>query len=69
MQTGKHTVPKQVTVKQGINLYRDVNFKHKRHHIAAKTVLKINGWDYSNNGVRHYKVSGGYITASRTLVK
>ncbi|WP_341779659.1 phosphodiester glycosidase family protein [Levilactobacillus sp. HBUAS70063] len=69
VQTGKHTVPRQVTVKQGINLYRDVNFKHKRHHIAAKTVLKINGWDYSNNGVRHYKVSGGYITASRTLVK
>jgi len=69
VQVGKHTVPKQVTVKRGINLYRDVNFKHKLHPVSAKTVLKISGWDYSSNGVRHYKVAGGYITASHALVK
>ncbi|NLR31147.1 phosphodiester glycosidase family protein [Levilactobacillus tujiorum] len=69
VQVGKHAAPKQVTVKKGINLYRDVNFKHKLRRVSGKTVLKINGWDYSSNGIRHYKVAGGYITASRTLVK
>ncbi|WP_143461317.1 phosphodiester glycosidase family protein [Levilactobacillus enshiensis] len=69
VQTGKHTKPKTITVKQSINLYRDVNFKHKLHQISAKTVLKVTGWDYSNKGVLHYRVAGGYVTASHALVK
>ncbi|WP_082153182.1 phosphodiester glycosidase family protein [Levilactobacillus koreensis] len=69
VQTGKHTKPKAVTVKKSINLYRDVNFKHKLHSVSAKTVLKVAGWDYSSKGVLHYRVAGGYITASHALVK
>ncbi|MFC6261819.1 phosphodiester glycosidase family protein [Levilactobacillus fujinensis] len=69
VRTGKHTQPKTVTVKQSINLYRDVNFKHKLHQVSAKTVLKVTGWDYSSKGVFHYRVAGGYVTASHTLVK
>jgi len=69
VQTGKHTKPKTVTVKKSINLYRDVNFKHKLHSVSAKTVLKVAGWDYSSKGVLHYRVAGGYITASHALVK
>jgi len=69
VQTGKHHQVKRVTTKQGLNLYRDVNLKHKLRHVAQATSLKVTGWDYSDKGVLRYHVTGGYITASQAFVK
>jgi len=69
VQLGRVTMPKQVTTKHVINRYRDVNFKLRQGHFAAKRTLKVRGWDYSTHGTLRYRVSGGYITANRQFLK
>ncbi|WP_143461311.1 phosphodiester glycosidase family protein [Levilactobacillus enshiensis] len=69
VQAGKVNKPKSVTAKTTINLYGDTNFKHKLRHVPSGTKLKIKGWDYSDKGILHYRVQGGFITASHSLIK
>ncbi|MFC6261519.1 DUF5776 domain-containing protein [Levilactobacillus fujinensis] len=69
VQAGKVKEPKSVTTKHTINLYSDANFKHKVSHISSGKKLKVNGWDFSDKGVLHYKVQGGFVTASHSLIK
>lgn len=69
VRTGAFTHAKYVTVKTGVNLYKDYNLQTKAgHHYTAKTKIKILGWDYSDNGTLRYRVAGGYITANSLYV-
>jgi len=70
VEVGRITHPKQITVKKGANLYHDVNFKHPAgQHFAGQTVLKVLGWDHSDNGTLRYRVAGGYVTANPDYVQ
>lgn len=71
----KPEVVAKVKAKANINLYRDVNLQRRIKRIAKGQTVAVKGWDYAFGGItgmtsrKRYKVAGGYITASKALVK
>lgn len=65
----------KVKAKANINLYRDVNLQRRIKRIAKGQTVAVKGWDYAFGGItgmtsrKRYKVAGGYITASKALIK
>ena len=69
VQVGKRWIPRRVTVRRHINRYSTVNFKHRNGRYPVRRVLKVLGWNYTQNGTLRYRVAGGYITANPTYVR
>lgn len=72
---GNRKQPKKLKIKQEINLYKDLNLKHKIKKLNKYKVLNIKAWYYSNENnfskgnTKRYLVDGGFITANSKLVK
>lgn len=75
VQTGRHTVTKQIRVQKGINRYQKVTLTKKNGHFKKGQILTVKNWDYSHahnfakKDTLRYRVSGGYVTANRNFVK
>lgn len=73
----KPKTPAKVKATGSINVYSDVNLKHRVKHYSAKAkhTFAVKGFDYSNGDIiskgntLRYKVAGGYISGNKKLVK
>lgn len=75
VSANKPTNAKQVQTKTKIKLYKDVNLTKAVKVYKKGQKINVKGWDHSHEkfdnitGKKRYKVAGGYITASRNLVR
>ncbi|WP_375792756.1 DUF5776 domain-containing protein [Periweissella beninensis] len=52
-----------------MNIYQDVNFKKRIKKYSAYHILTVNAIEWSDGKTPRLKVSGGYISANKKLVK
>lgn len=66
---------KKIKTRRNINLYKDVDLKHKKSIILKNKSLKIHKTLYSHEndmrikGSKRYQISNGYITANKKFFK
>ncbi|ALG26298.1 hypothetical protein AN634_09845 [Lactiplantibacillus plantarum] len=51
-----------------LHVYSDVNMTKRTGTIAAGTLIKVLGIEYSSNGYPRFKTASGYVTTGRTAV-
>ncbi|WP_283679826.1 MucBP domain-containing protein [Lentilactobacillus sp. Marseille-Q4993] len=67
--------PKYVYARKAIRVHKNATFKkgegtfYQKKPRIYSPVFKVLGVDYSKNGIKRYKVNGGYITANYDFVR
>ncbi|QBO37484.1 hypothetical protein EQG49_09040 [Periweissella cryptocerci] len=59
----------KVKVKKNTKLYKDTAFKNKKKSVKKNTTLKVKGIAWSKGGTPRLKVTGGYISAKKSISK
>ena len=62
-------IQKQIITSKSVNVYKDVSFKKVSRKYSASKVLTVKAISWSDGKTPRLKVTGGYISANKNIVK